>query len=253
MANWISKDLEDVGFFKRFFIIELPHLVILGVLAFSFIIPRIINEDELNETLGVVLGLTIIIALLVSLILVFATIPYKNKVKRIKGFKWEWKKPWTWFVSYTARIVYSAYFYALFYSVYVNVIIFKFAWKILKTIFSGFLFSAAASSRVGSSYSSSSGSSSGDSGNSGTPKIQKFYCKYCGAPYLSISSMTMASCTRHPDGYMKGRHAPYEGSEKSKYTCKYCGAKYSSISDMTMASCSSHPDGCNKGKHAPAL
>ena len=83
--------------------------------------------------------------------------------------------------------------------------------------------------------------------------MTNYYCKYCGTKYASVQSLTSASCLRHPDGANKGKHALYEGTEKSQYTCKYCGTKYSSIQSLTSASCLRHPDGANKGKHAPAL
>ncbi|MBQ9335840.1 MAG: hypothetical protein IJS14_00905 [Lentisphaeria bacterium] len=83
--------------------------------------------------------------------------------------------------------------------------------------------------------------------------MEKYYCKYCGMEYGSIRSLTAASCPRHPAGSCKGKHAPYEGSEKTEYTCRYCGQKYSSIRSLTSASCPRHPDGSCKGKHSPAL
>lgn len=80
-----------------------------------------------------------------------------------------------------------------------------------------------------------------------------YYCKYCGQKFPTISSLTSATCVRHPDGAHKGRHALYEGSEKSQYACKYCGQKFSTISSLTSGSCMRHPDGAYKGKHSPAL
>lgn len=80
-----------------------------------------------------------------------------------------------------------------------------------------------------------------------------YYCKYCGAKASSIASLTGNSCSRHPDGANKGKHALYEGTEKPSYACKYCGTGASSISSLTGNSCSRHPLGTNKGKHAPAL
>ena len=80
-----------------------------------------------------------------------------------------------------------------------------------------------------------------------------YYCKYCGQKFPTISSLTSGSCMRHPDGAYKGRHALYEGSEKSQYVCKYCGQKFSTISSLTSGSCMRHPDGAYKGKHSPAL
>ena len=83
--------------------------------------------------------------------------------------------------------------------------------------------------------------------------MANFYCEYCGQKYPSVSSLTANSCSRHPNGPMKGKHKLYEGSEKSQYVCKYCGQKYSSLSSLTANSCSRHPNGPCKGKHAPAL
>lgn len=83
--------------------------------------------------------------------------------------------------------------------------------------------------------------------------MSNFYCEYCGTSSSSVSTLTSASCYRHPDGNGKGRHKLYEGSEKSQYTCKYCGTKSTSISNLTAASCYRHPMGNGKGKHAPAL
>ena len=83
--------------------------------------------------------------------------------------------------------------------------------------------------------------------------MANFYCEYCGQKFSSVSSLTAASCSRHPLGPGKGKHKLYEGSEKAKYTCKYCGQSFSSISSMTASSCSRHPNGAGKGKHAPAL
>jgi DNA-directed RNA polymerase subunit RPC12/RpoP len=83
--------------------------------------------------------------------------------------------------------------------------------------------------------------------------MSNYYCKYCGSKASSVSSLTSASCLRHPNGANKGKHALYEGDEKSQYTCKNCGQKFSSLTGLTGASCLRHPDGANKGKHEPAL
>lgn len=79
----------------------------------------------------------------------------------------------------------------------------------------------------------------------------KYYCKFCGSTYSSVSSLTSGKCPRHPDGAYKGRHQPYEGEPKSKYFCKYCGSSYSSISSLTSGMCPRHPDGSYKGHHNP--
>ena len=83
--------------------------------------------------------------------------------------------------------------------------------------------------------------------------MSNYYCKYCGTKSSSVQSLTAAPCHRHPDGANKGKHALYEGDEKSQYTCKFCGTKSTSISSLTAAPCHRHPDGANKGKHSPAL
>ena len=83
--------------------------------------------------------------------------------------------------------------------------------------------------------------------------MANYYCKYCGRKFTSVASLTNGLCSRHPDGPNKGKHALYEGSEKSQYTCKYCGQKFSTISSLTNGLCSRHPDGPNKGRHSPAL
>ena len=83
--------------------------------------------------------------------------------------------------------------------------------------------------------------------------MSNFNCKYCGTKYSDLSSLTANSCTRHPLGPNKGKHALYEGSEKSKYQCKFCGTAYSTLATLTSNSCSRHPLGANKGKHEAAL
>jgi len=77
---------------------------------------------------------------------------------------------------------------------------------------------------------------------------EKYYCKWCGSNYSSISNLTANTCSRNPT--KGGRHELYEGSEKSKYTCKYCGTSYSSLSNLTANTCTRHPA---KGKHEAAL
>ncbi|MAX26628.1 MAG: hypothetical protein CMJ19_19210 [Phycisphaeraceae bacterium] len=82
---------------------------------------------------------------------------------------------------------------------------------------------------------------------------QNFYCMYCGNKYSSVTSLSSSTCTRHPNGSHKGKHALYEGSEKTKYTCKYCGNQYTSITSLTASNCTRHPNGSHKGRHSPAL
>lgn len=76
--------------------------------------------------------------------------------------------------------------------------------------------------------------------------MSNFYCKWCGGKYSSVSSLTVNSCSKNPEGK---KHALYEGSEKAQYTCKFCGGKYSSLSSLCVNSCSKSPT----KKHQPAL
>jgi hypothetical protein len=83
--------------------------------------------------------------------------------------------------------------------------------------------------------------------------MTNYYCKFCGSKASSVASLTSAFCIRHPSGPHKGRHALYEGGEKSEYTCKNCGTRASSLASLTSGFCLRHPDGTNKGKHQPAV
>ena len=83
--------------------------------------------------------------------------------------------------------------------------------------------------------------------------MAKFHCKYCGGESNSIQALTSGLCMRHPDGTNKGRHALYEGGEKSEYACRFCGTKSRSLAILTGGLCMRHPDGTNKGRHQPAL
>jgi predicted nucleic acid-binding Zn ribbon protein len=83
--------------------------------------------------------------------------------------------------------------------------------------------------------------------------MSNYYCKYCGHKASTVQSLTFGYCTRHPDGSNKGRHALYEGGEKSQYTCKNCGSNFRNLVSLTSGYCTRHPDGSNKGRHQPAL
>lgn len=79
------------------------------------------------------------------------------------------------------------------------------------------------------------------------------YCKYCGQKYPSVLVLTSGSCSRHPNGPNKGKHAPYQGDAQDKYVCEYCGQKYPTILTLTAGPCFRHPGGPNKGRHSPML
>ena len=82
---------------------------------------------------------------------------------------------------------------------------------------------------------------------------KNFYCKYCGYKTSSVKTLTANVCQRHPDGPGKGRHALYEGGEKTSYTCKFCGKSASDLRTLTGNKCMRHPNGPAKGRHQPAL
>ena len=75
------------------------------------------------------------------------------------------------------------------------------------------------------------------------------YCKYCGTSARDARSLLSNNCPKHPNGFCKGKHALYEGGERSEYVCVYCGAKNRSLSSLLSNSCPKHPDGFAKGKH----
>ena len=85
------------------------------------------------------------------------------------------------------------------------------------------------------------------------PAVQHYYCQYCGHKTTSVNSLTSSLCQRHPNGSGNGRHALYEGGEKTTYVCKYCGLKSSAINSLTSTKCQRHPNGPMKGRHEPAL
>ena len=75
------------------------------------------------------------------------------------------------------------------------------------------------------------------------------YCKYCGTSARDARSLLSNNCPKHPNGFCKGKHALYEGGERSEYVCVYCGTKNRSLSSLLSNSCPKHPDGFAKGKH----
>lgn len=85
------------------------------------------------------------------------------------------------------------------------------------------------------------------------PAVQHYYCKCCGHKTMSVNSLTASLCQRHPDGPAKGRHALYEGGEKTSYVCKCCGLKSTSIASFASSKCQRRPAGPAKGRHEPAL
>lgn len=117
-----------------------------------------------------------------------------------------------------------------------------------------------------------------------SPKSKRYFCKYCGAHYPSLSTLTINQCKNSPTGKhglfegeeMKryfckccgivypsigtlttnqcknsrsGKHQPYEGQEKKSYNCKFCGSRFSSIGTMTANQCIHSPH----GRHQPLV
>lgn len=80
-----------------------------------------------------------------------------------------------------------------------------------------------------------------------------YYCKYCGHSAQNLPTLVNNYCQRHPSGPNKGKHALYEGSEKSRYECKHCGTGAANLLTLTGNVCKNHPSGPNKGPHEPAL
>ena len=78
------------------------------------------------------------------------------------------------------------------------------------------------------------------------------YCKYCGEAASNERVLLNRWCPKHPSGQNKGKHALYEGGEKSEYVCVYCGEKYHSLRSLCNDWCNRHPNGQKRGKHSPA-
>ena len=77
--------------------------------------------------------------------------------------------------------------------------------------------------------------------------MANFYCKWCGAKYTNINSLTTGRCMLNP---LNKTHELYEGSEKSQYICKYCGTKSQSLTSLTGGICHKSP---MSKHHQPAL
>jgi hypothetical protein len=76
--------------------------------------------------------------------------------------------------------------------------------------------------------------------------MANFYCKWCGTKHSSVSTLTVNTCSRNPNGK---KHELYEGSEKSQYTCKLCGRQSHTLGSLVANSCTKSPT----KKHQPAL
>lgn len=226
-----------------FKIVEIPWVIIIlgiGVYCIRLFIQRP-TELQTKMILGFSLGLFVI-----GFIGILANIDKKKKIREAKGLTIS-KNPYSWFLSKIGKIVCGTFCFVLGYSL-----------KFIFTLFKEFLLSSGSSSGS-SSYStnshkssitnstSSSSSNSSNTTNSvsssftitnnnnvsrSTTKIITYYCKYCGIKSGSIAGLTGSTCPRHPNGYSKGHHEPYQGSEKKIYYCEYCGIKSSSIAGL---------------------
>lgn len=67
--------------------------------------------------------------------------------------------------------------------------------------------------------------------------MPRFYCKYCGTAYNTVTGLTSAGCSKSPTK----KHVLYEGGEKKQYTCQYCGSKMNTISGLVATTCAKSP------------
>jgi len=83
------------------------------------------------------------------------------------------------------------------------------------------------------------------------------FCKLCGKKFRNAFLMLLPSqrCICASNGFCKGGHILYEGSEKDEYTCKYCGKVYKSLELMLSPAerCIASAKGFAKWPHSPAL
>lgn len=228
-----EESYENISAATWFKIVELPWLfLLLGYAAFcygSFIENP--TETQINILLGISLGLFCI-----GIIAILATIGKKKKIREEKGLPIT-KNPYSWFISKIGKVTCGTLCF-----------IFGFGLLFLLSIFKDVVFSSFSGSSNSSGTRSSSSTSSSSYRNIRT---MSYYCKYCGSKASSISSLTSGSCPKHPNGWCKGNHEPYQGNEKKNYYCEYCGTKASSISSLTSGSCPKHPNGWCKGNHSP--
>ena len=76
------------------------------------------------------------------------------------------------------------------------------------------------------------------------------YCKYCGEKYSDAKSLLSNSCSHHPSGFRKGRHALFEGDKDGPFRCKFCGSSYPSLRTLVTNRCTKNPE--RGGNHRPA-
>ncbi|MBB5217960.1 Zn finger protein HypA/HybF involved in hydrogenase expression [Treponema rectale] len=217
-----------------FKIVELPwFIILLGCLVYfsgSFV------ENPTETKVNVLLGLSMSL-IVIGTIAVLATIGKKKQIREVQGLAIT-SNPYSWFISKIGKVLCGTLCFCVGFGLIFLLSVFKDA------IFSSGSGSSSSSGSSRSTYTSSSSTRSSSSSIS-------YYCKYCGSKASSISSLTSGSCPKHPNGWCKGNHEPYQGNEQKNYYCEYCGSKASSISSLTSGSCPKHPNGWCKGNHSP--
>ena len=246
-----TESYDNISKGTWFKIVELPWIFIL--LSFFEFCGASFTENPTDSDFYISLGFSLV-GFTIGLIGVLATIGTKKKIREAQGLRIT-INPYSWFISKIGKVLCGTIFFCIGFGLIFLVSTF------INTVFSAGS-SSSSSSRTSSSSShtvhsgsstlSSSYSSSSSNTHSSSSSIS-YYCKYCGAKYSLLSSLTSGRCPKHPDGFSKGYHSPYQGNEKTNYYCEYCGAKYSLLSSLTSGRCPKHPDGFSKGYHSPSL
>lgn len=229
-----EESYENISTGTWFKIVELPWLFI--IFSFIELCNPSLSENQTEEEFSTSLGIACVL-FIIGLIGILATIGKKKKIREAKGLSITITNPYSWFISKIGKVLCGTFFF-----------ICGFGILFLLSIFKNVAFSSFSGSSSSSGTRSSSSTTSSSYRNTRTIS---YYCKYCGSKASSISSLTSGSCPKHPNGWCKGNHEPYQGNEKKNYYCEYCGAKASSISSLTSGSCPKHPNGWCKGNHSP--
>ena len=231
---------EDINAEKWFKIVELPWLITaLGIVPGCFV-PFV---DETNEILMIVLAAISTIIFMVGLILIFATLGKKKKIRLANDIPVT-KNPYTWFLSKIGKAVCGT-----------TILVVGFGIFIIIALFTIGASSGNSSSRNSSGSSSGSKTNNKTSNNSSGNKspFKFYYCEYCGHKEMNLKFLLNGYCHRHPTDPYHAHHKLYEGSLKSEYYCKFCGHKEMTLEHLTNGFCDNHPNGRGKGHHQPAL
>ncbi len=159
-------DYSEVSFGKWMLLVELPWLsLIIGMIATPFAETRGSVEGQI--ACAVLMG--------VGLVAIFATIGLKLKIRRAKGLEARAGNPFSWFVSYTGKILLGTLFFCL------GIGIFLF-------------FAVIRSNFRTAALRGDSGGSSSSAGAGNAPTLYWFMCERCGTAIKQSNYPSSRGC-----------------------------------------------------------